>query len=80
VWRRATDEYGNDFMTLAITSDEVALSLDARIRPEIRTAAKTELPPGLDPAGIGLLPGDSGTVADAGLAERRFERVAVAAR
>jgi hypothetical protein len=29
---------------------------------------------------LGLLPGDSGTVAGAGLAERLFERVAVAAR
>lgn len=42
-------------MTLTITSDGVALTLDVRIRPEIRAAAKTEPPPDLDPAEIGLL-------------------------
>jgi hypothetical protein len=54
-------------MTLAITCDEVALSLDVRIRHEIRTAAKTELPHDLDPADLGLLSGDSGTVAGTAL-------------
>jgi hypothetical protein len=44
-------EYGNDFMTLAITSDEVALSLDVRIRPrdphrgQDRTAPRTSIRP-----------------------------------
>jgi hypothetical protein len=67
-------------MTLAITSDEVALSLDVRIRPrDPHRGQDRTAPPDLDPACIGLLPGDSGTVAGAGLAGRRFERVAVAA-
>ncbi len=65
-------------MTLAITGDEVALSLDVRIRPR-DPRPRSNYPPDLDPAGIGLLPGDSGTVAGAGPAGRRFEQVAVAA-
>jgi CubicO group peptidase (beta-lactamase class C family) len=50
-------EYGNDYMTLAITSDGSGLTLDVRIRPEIRARATSEPPPDLDPAAIGLLPG-----------------------
>jgi hypothetical protein len=50
-------EYGNDYMTLTITSDGSGLTLDVRIRPEIRARSTSEPPPDLDPAAIGLLPG-----------------------
>ena len=50
--------YANDFMTLTISTDGAGLTLDVRIKPEIRAAAKTEPPPDLAPAEIGLMPGD----------------------
>jgi CubicO group peptidase (beta-lactamase class C family) len=50
-------EYGNDYMTLTIASDSSGLTLDVRIRPEIRARSTSEPPPDLDPAAIGLLPG-----------------------
>jgi CubicO group peptidase (beta-lactamase class C family) len=50
--------YQNDFMTLTIETDGTGMSIDTRIKPEIRAGAKTELPPDAEPADIGLLPGD----------------------
>jgi len=50
--------YENDAMTLTISTDGGRLTLEVDIKPEIRAAATTELPPGYPPADIGLLPGD----------------------
>ena len=50
--------YENDAMTLTIRTDGARLTLEVDIKPEIRAAADTELPPGYPPADIGLLPGD----------------------
>jgi CubicO group peptidase (beta-lactamase class C family) len=55
--REIVGTYENDFMTLAITSNGGELSLEFRIKPEIRAAAKTEPPPDVPPADFGLLPG-----------------------
>jgi len=49
--------YANEFMALTIASDGQGLTLDVRIKPEIRAAAATALPPDVAPAAIGLLPG-----------------------
>jgi CubicO group peptidase (beta-lactamase class C family) len=51
--------YDNDAMTLTISTQGTGLTLDCRIKPEIRAAADTEMPPNLPPADLGLLPGDS---------------------
>ena len=46
-------------LTLRIRADGARLTLGVDIKPEIRAAADTELPPGYPPADIGLLPGDT---------------------
>jgi hypothetical protein len=46
-------------MTLVITSDGTELRLEVGIKPEIRAASETEMPPAYAPAAIGLLPGDT---------------------
>ena len=51
--------YENDAMTLTIATDGAGLTIEAGIKPEIRAAADTELPPDYPPADIGLLPGDA---------------------
>lgn len=50
--------YENDFMTLTIEIDGAGMKVDIHIRPEIRSGAKTELPPDPEPADMGLLPGN----------------------
>jgi CubicO group peptidase (beta-lactamase class C family) len=57
--RELVGNYDLDVMTLVIGSDGAGLTLDVRIKPEIRAAAETELPPDHAPADIGLLPGDT---------------------
>ena len=57
--REVVGSYENEYMTLTIGTDGAVLRLDVRIKPEIRAAAKTEPPPDLAPADIGLLPGDT---------------------
>lgn len=57
--REVVGNYENEFMTLTIYTAESALRLDVRIKPEIRAASKTEPPPDIPPADIGLLPGDT---------------------
>jgi CubicO group peptidase (beta-lactamase class C family) len=52
--------YQNAFMTLTIATDGAGMSIDAKIRPEIRAGANTALPPDVEPADMGLLPGDKG--------------------
>src|SRR5215813_11737037 len=54
--REVVGNYANDFMTASIATDGAALSLEVRIRPEIRAASKVEPPPDIAPADIGLLP------------------------
>ena len=57
--REVVGNYENNYMTLTIGTDGAGLRLDVRIKPEIRATAKTEPPPDLAPADIGLLPGDT---------------------
>ena len=65
--------YENEFMTLIIDTDGAVLTVECRIKPEIRAAAEAELPPDLPPAGLGLLPGsgDDYIVTDGGLTGQR---------
>jgi hypothetical protein len=44
-------------MTLIIDTDGTTMTVECRIKPEIRKASDRELPPDLPPAGLGLLPG-----------------------
>lgn len=57
--REVAGTYENDMMTLTIGTDGARLTVEAGIKPEIRAAADTELPPDLPPADLGLLPGDA---------------------
>ncbi|MEU6773774.1 serine hydrolase domain-containing protein [Streptomyces sp. NPDC046759] len=49
--------YESGIMTLIIDTDGDTMTVECRIKPEIRTASERELPPDLPPAGLGLLPG-----------------------
>lgn len=49
--------YDIDVMTLVIATDATRLTLEVGIKPEIRAAAASEMPPDYAPAAIGLLPG-----------------------
>jgi CubicO group peptidase (beta-lactamase class C family) len=51
--------YDIDVMSLLIATDETKLTLEARIKPEIRASWDGEMPPDYAPAAIGLLPGDT---------------------
>ena len=51
--------YENDLMTLTFRSDASGLTIECTIKPEIRAATGTELPPDLPLADLGLLPGDA---------------------
>ena len=51
--------YETDVMTLTIETAGAALTLETRMKPEIRAAADTELPPDYPPFEFGLLPGDT---------------------
>jgi CubicO group peptidase (beta-lactamase class C family) len=51
--------YESDVMTLTIGADGGRLRLTAVMKPEIRAAADTELPPDHAPFDLGLLPGDA---------------------
>ena len=55
--REVAGSYEIDAMTLTIAAVRAGLTLDVRIKPEIRAAADTELPPDHAPADLGLLPG-----------------------
>jgi CubicO group peptidase (beta-lactamase class C family) len=65
--------YENDAMTVDIAADGSALTIECLIKPEIRAASDRELPQDLEPAGFGLLPGDSDDyiVTDGALAGQR---------
>ena len=47
-------------MTLTFRADGAGLTVECTIKPEIRAATGTELPPDMPPANLGLLPGDVG--------------------
>jgi CubicO group peptidase (beta-lactamase class C family) len=50
--------YDMDSMLVTVAGDATQLTLEVDIKPEIRAAAETDLPPGYPPAAIGRLPGD----------------------
>lgn len=50
--------YDSDAMTLTVTTQDTGLVMAVVIKPEIRAAAETELPPDHAPADFGLLPRD----------------------
>jgi CubicO group peptidase (beta-lactamase class C family) len=56
--REIVGGYENDVMAFTIGTDGPRLRLEIRIKPEIRAAADSELPPDPAPADFGLLPGD----------------------
>ncbi|MFG2332400.1 serine hydrolase domain-containing protein [Streptomyces sp. NPDC048604] len=51
-------DYENEMMTVTMATDGTSLSIACAIKPELRAAADTELPPDLPAAAFGLLPGD----------------------
>ncbi len=57
--QKVVGSYENDMMTLTIATDGAGLTIECGIKPEIRAATDTELPPDLPPADLGLLPGDT---------------------
>jgi CubicO group peptidase (beta-lactamase class C family) len=63
--------YGIDAMTFDITTDGESLTLDVRIRPELRASSDTEMPPDPRPAPFGLLPDDEYVVTDGEFAGQR---------
>jgi hypothetical protein len=65
--RKIIGNYENDAMTLAIATDGAGLTLEARLKPEVRAALDTDPGPDYPPAGIGLLPGDEYIITDGGL-------------
>jgi len=67
--REIVGNYENDAMTLAIAADGTGLTLEARLKPEVRAALDTDPGPDYPPAGIGLLPGseDAYVITDGGL-------------
>ena len=71
--REIAGHYENEFMTLIIDTDGATLTVECRIKPEIRAASEAELPPDLPPAGLGLLPGsgDDYIVTEGGLSGQR---------
>jgi hypothetical protein len=56
--REIVGTYENEMMRLTIDTVGAGLRLEVLIKPEIRAAAKQELPPDYPPADMGLLPGD----------------------
>jgi CubicO group peptidase (beta-lactamase class C family) len=54
----AAGRYEIDAMNLIIAADGTRLTLAVGIKPEIREASDTDMPPDYPPAAIGFLPGD----------------------
>ncbi|MGW3095122.1 serine hydrolase domain-containing protein [Streptomyces sp. NPDC001102] len=71
--REITGQYENAFMTLTVDTDGATMTVECRIKPEIRAASETELPADMPPAELGLLPGDGDeyVVTGGGLAGQR---------
>jgi hypothetical protein len=57
--REILGSYANDVMTVTVGADDGRLWLAALMRPDIRAAAQTDLPPDHAPFDLGLLPGDA---------------------
>ncbi|GII57922.1 hypothetical protein Pth03_63110 [Planotetraspora thailandica] len=57
--REVVGSYENDMMRLIIATNGTGLTIECMIKPEIRAATDTELPPDLPPADLGLLAGDT---------------------
>jgi CubicO group peptidase (beta-lactamase class C family) len=55
--REVVGSYDNDAMTLTIGADGARLTLEARLKPEVRAALDTDPGPDHAPAEFGLLPG-----------------------
>jgi CubicO group peptidase (beta-lactamase class C family) len=56
--RELVGMYANDAMTFTIRADGARLTLEVRIKPELRARSDKELPPDPPPFEFGLLPGD----------------------
>jgi CubicO group peptidase (beta-lactamase class C family) len=70
--REVVGSYENKVMTLTIATDGGRLRLEVLMKPEIRAAADTELPPDLPPADLGLLPShDEYIITSGGLSGQR---------
>lgn len=71
--REFVGHYQNDAMTLVIAADATAMTLAVGVKPEIREASDTEIPPDYPPATAGLLPsaGDEYIITDGGLKGQR---------
>ncbi|MFD8246884.1 hypothetical protein [Nocardia sp. NPDC059691] len=52
-------ESENEMMRLTLDTDGARVTIECAIKPEIRAAAVTDLPPDLPPATLGLLAGDA---------------------
>jgi CubicO group peptidase (beta-lactamase class C family) len=52
--------YENEMMRVTFRTDGAGLTVEFAIKPEIRAATSTELPPDMPPADLGVLPGDAG--------------------
>jgi len=65
--------YGNAMMVLTIAFDGAGLTIACDIRPEVRAAAATELPPDMPAASMALLPGEGNEfiVTEGGLTGQR---------
>jgi len=69
--REVAGQYQSDAMILVVEADEVAMRLTVGIKPEIRAAADTEMPPDYPPAAMGLLPDDGYIITEGGLTGQR---------
>jgi CubicO group peptidase (beta-lactamase class C family) len=71
--KEVVGRYDIDVMSLVIATDETKLTLEAKLKPEIRASWDGEMPPDYAPAAIGLLPGDTDEyiVTDGGLKGQR---------
>lgn len=63
--------YANDAMTFTITTDGAGLSLEVKLKPEIRAASQVEMPADYDPFDFGLLPGNEYIITSGALRGQR---------
>jgi CubicO group peptidase (beta-lactamase class C family) len=63
--------YENEIMRLIVAGEGSGLTVECLIKPEVRAASGTELPPDLPAAALGLLPGDECIVTAGGLKGQR---------
>jgi CubicO group peptidase (beta-lactamase class C family) len=65
--REVVGNYANDMMSIIFALTPAGLTAECVIKPEVRAAATTEMPPNVPPAAAGLLPGDEYIVLSGGL-------------